>query len=141
MDMKPTECRVYNIAKSSIHLSRQLIGHYNLICQRIAAAEGSLRMESGAEGDIQALQKVLYSQGEKAKFEVDHIVDGSSKSAKGPCDIDASAAGDDLWSKFAVPSKDDRKAVRDNGESWAMAAEHIHKGVKRIVKYLPEDSE
>ncbi len=139
--MKPTECRVYNIAKSGIHLSRQLVGHYNQICQQIAAAEGGLKMESGAEGDIQALQKVLHSQGEKAKLEVDHIINGSSKSAKGPYDINASAAGDGLWSRFAVPSKDDRKAVRDKGESWAMAAEHIHKGVKRIVKHLPEDSE
>lgn len=72
---------------------------------------------------------------------MDHIVDGSSKSAMGPCDINASATGDDLWSRFAVPSKDDRKPVRDKGESWAMAAEHIYKGVQRIVKYLPEDSE
>lgn len=69
------------------------------------------------------------------------IVDGSSKSAKGPCDINASATGDDLWGRFAVPSKDDKKAVSEKGESWAMAAEHIYKGVQRIVKYLPEDSE
>ena len=101
-----------------------------------------MRFDSGAEGDIQALQKVLHSQGEKAKFEIDYIVCGSSsKSVKGPCDINASATSDDLWSRFAVPSKDDRKAVRDKGESWATAAEHIHKGVQRIVKYLPEDSE
>ena len=98
-------------------------------------------MESGAEGDIKALQKVLDGQAEKAKSEVDHNVDDGSKSTKGPCDVNASAAGGDLWSRFAVPSKDDRKAVREKGESWAKAAEHIHKGVKRIVKYLPEDSE
>ncbi len=99
-------------------------------------------MDSGTEGDIQMLQEVLYSQGEKTKVEVNHIVDGSSKSAKGPCEINASAAGDHLWSSFAVPSKkDNRKAVRDKGEGWAMAAKHIHKGVQRIVKYLPEDSE
>ena len=141
MDTKPTECRVYNMAKSSIQLSRQLVGHYNRICQQIAAAEGALNMDWRAESDIQALQKVLHSQGEKAKAELEQIVDGSSKSAKGLCDINTSAAGDDLWSRFAVPPKDDMKAVRDNGESWAMAAKHIHKGVQRLVKYLPEKSE
>lgn len=97
-----------------------------------------MRIDSGAEGDIQALQKVLHSQGEKAKFEINHIV---SKSAKGACDINESATGDDLWSRFAMPSKDGRTAVRDKGESWAMAAEHIYKGVQRMVKYLPEDRE
>ena len=99
-------------------------------------------MESETEGDIQTLQKVLHSQGEKAKVEVNHIVDGSSKSAKGPCEINASAAGDHLWSRFAALSKkDNRKPVGDKGEGWAMAAKHIHKGVQRIVKHLPEDSE
>ena len=129
------------MTKSSIQLSRQLVGHYNRICQQIAAAEGALRMDWGAKSDIQALQKVLHRQGEKAKAEVKQIVDGSSKSTKGPCDINASAAGDDLWNKFAVPPKDDRKALRGTGGSWAKAAEHIQKGVQRIVKYLPEDSE
>lgn len=129
------------MAKSSIQLSRQLVGHYNRICQQIAAAEGALRMDSGAESDIQALQKVLHSQGEKVKAEVERIVDGSSKSTKGPCDTNATAAGDDLWNKFAVPPKDDREALRDTGESWGKAAEHIQKGVQRIVKYLPDDSE
>ena len=129
------------MAKSSIHLSRQLVRHYNCICQQIAAVEGDLRMDWGAEGDTQALQRILHSQKEKAKFKVDHIVNDSSRSAKGLYDIDASAAGDDLWSRFAVPPKDDMKAVRDDGESWAIVAKHIHKGVQRLVKYLPEESE
>ena len=97
-----------------------------------------MRIDSEAEGDVEALQKVLHSQGEKAKFEVDHIV---SKSAKGACNINASATDDDLWSRFAVPFKDARMAVRDRGESWAMVADHIYKGVQRIVKCLPEDSD
>ena len=98
-------------------------------------------MKWGAESDIQTLQKILHSQGEKAKLKVNHILNHSSRSAKGPCDIIASAVGDDLWSRFAVPPKDNRKAVKDNGETWAMAAKHIHKGVQRIVKCLPEDIE
>lgn len=138
---KPTECGIYNMAKSSIHLSRQLVGHYNRICQQIAAAEGDLRTQWGVEGDIPALQNILHSQEEKAKVKVDHILNDSSRPAKGPCDINASAAGDDFWSKFAVPPKDDRKAVKDTGETWAMAAKSIHKGVQRIVKCLPEDTE
>lgn len=129
------------MAKSSIHLSRQLVGHYNRVCQQIATAERGLRMEWGADGDIQAVQKTLHSQGEKAKVEVDYMLDGSSKSAKGPCEINASAADDDLWSRFAMPPKDDSKAVKDKGESWAIAAKHIHNGVQRIVKHLPENSQ
>ena len=129
------------MAKSSIHLSRQLVGHYNRICQQIAAAEGDLRMEWGAEGDIHALQKILCSQEEKAKVKVDHILNNSSRSAKGSYDINTSAAHDDFWSRYAVPPEGDRKAVNDIGETWAMAAKSIHKGVQRIVKYLPEDTE
>lgn len=129
------------MANSGIHLSRQLVGHYNHICQQIAAAEGGLRMEWGAKSDMQKLQKILHSQGEKTKLKVDHILNVSSRSAKGPCDINSSAAGENFWRRFAVPPKEDKKAVKDNGETWAMAAKHIQRGVQRIVKCLPGDIE
>ena len=98
-------------------------------------------MEWGAKSDMQTLQKILHSQGEKAKLKVDHILNDSSRSAKGPCDINASAAGEDFWRRFAVPPKEDKKAVKDNGETWAMAAKHIQKGLERIVKCLQGDIE
>ena len=137
---RPTVCRVYNLAKTGIGLSQELVAHYCRICQQIATTEDGLRMDIGAKDDLQALQRVLRNQREKTKVEVDDLLDGVGVDVK-ERDRDARIADSDLWNNFAVPfERKDGTAGGNKGEGWLMAARHIQRGVQRIVKCLPEDN-
>ena len=100
-------------------------------------------MESGSEGDLQMLQRVINQQGERIKLEVEQLLNGSRKLAKEHPGGDASTGDDDLWSRFAVieATKEEGKVERNGVEGWAVTAMQMQRGVQRMVKYLPEDSE
>lgn len=140
---KPTTSTVYNAARSGIALSRELLGHYDRGCQQIASSECVLRMESGSEGDLQVLQRIINQQGERIRLEVEELLNGSRKLAKEYPGGDASTGDDNLWSRFAAiqATKEEGKVERNGIEGWAMTATQMQRGVQRMVRYLPEDSE
>ena len=134
---------IYETARSGISLSRDLLGHYDRTCQQITSAEGLLSIQSGSEGDLQTLKRIFDKQGEKTKLEVELLLNGSSGlTTKRPGD-DASAGTDELWSRFAESKIRQEKdgAEQCGGKGWAVTAECMLKGVQRMVKCLPEDSE
>lgn len=100
-------------------------------------------MESGSEGDLQVLQRIINQQGERIRLEVEELLNGSRKLAKEYPGGDASTGDDNLWSRFAAiqATKEEGKVERNGIEGWAMTATQMQRGVQRMVRYLPEDSE
>jgi hypothetical protein len=138
--LKPT---VYNASRSDVVLSRELLAHYDRGCQQIASVEGVLRIKSGSKGDLQTLQSAIDQQGEKVKSEVEQHLHGSRKPAKEHPGGDASMGDDEIWSRSAVIEaiSEEGKAEKNRGTGWAVTAKQTQRGVQRIVKHLPEDSE
>ncbi len=133
----------YN-AKSGIAHSRQLLEHYDRMCQRVASTHGSLRTESNWEAGRQTVHRVVNKQAEKTKLEVHHLLHNSSKSSS---DIAAGVIlpeeDDDLWKPFAVvPSKQEvGKVGEDEFDGWGVAAKRVGRSVHHMVKHIPEKSE
>lgn len=93
--------------------------------------------------DLQILQSAIDQQGEKVKSEVEQHLHGSWKPAKEHPGRDASMGDDEIWSRLAVieTTSKEGKAEQNRGRGWAVTAKQMQRGVQRIVKHLPEDSE
>ncbi|KAL2046776.1 hypothetical protein N7G274_000794 [Stereocaulon virgatum] len=140
---KSLKSTVYNASRSGIVLSRDLLAHYDRGCQQITSVEGILRIKSGPKGDLQILQSAIDQQGEKIKSEVGQYLYGSRKPTKEHPGGDASVGDDEIWSRLAVigATSEEGKTEKNGGTGWAVTAKQMQRGVRRIIKHLPEDSE
>ena len=139
---KSTASAMYQSAKSKISSSRELLGRYERASQQIASGEGSLMIESEFGKDSQKLQRILDKKGEKVKLEVHGLLNEDSRYSKEEVKGDASELDTDLWNRFAVgEAKEENVETLSGrkGETWAVVAKSAQRGVRRTVKYLPED--
>lgn len=133
----------YRTAKLAVSSSRDLIAGYDRACEQIASGEIVQGMESGWADDCQTLRRILGRQGEKSKVEAYQGLHGEGANFKAQAPNEISATDDDLWSRIAgAPSKNGQAISGDfAGKEWATVAKHAQRGVHRMVKDLPEDSE
>lgn len=131
---------IYENARSAIKSAGEMIAQYRKVHEQVAAVgEKVKRGNHDWEGDCQTLQNILHKQGEKAKLEVKRLLQGDVEDAEEKL---LSEADEDLWTRFAVTStEEERMAVKDPEQGWAVAARKARRSVHRMVRDLPEDSE
>ena len=101
-------------------------------------------MESGLEKNSQTLQRILEKHGEKTKLELHQILNGGPKPSKNHVEGGMLKADADVWDRFAVGEAKEEHGQpldRRDGETWAVVAKNIQRGIRRAVKDLPEDDE
>lgn len=134
----------FHDARSRITLSRQLIEHCDRVCQHIGFADSISTAKGSWDGDKQSLQRVLDRQGEKTRLEAHHLLYDARKPPRAnPEDVVLPEEEDDLWKRFAAAEFKQEGAEIDVNEAagWGVAANNHERGVRRVVKNLPEDSE
>ena len=141
---KPTASAIYRKAQLNLASSRELLGHYERASQQVAFSKGVSMMESGWEKDNQTLQRILDRQKERTKLEVHQHLNKHLKSSTAQIEGDASKSDADIWDHFAV-SDDRNESVKAldtrKRETWAVVAKNAQRGVRRVVKDLPEGHE
>ena len=101
-------------------------------------------IEPGRDAICQTLQGILDKNGEKIKLELHQILTGGPKSAKDHVESGMSGSDRDMWDRFAVREVKEEHVKPPGGregETWAVVAKNIRRGIRRAVKDLPEDDE
>ena len=147
-EQPPTTTRtvsaVYQSAKSKITSSRELLGHYKRASQQVAFGQRAPMMMSGWEKDSQTLRRILHEQGEKIKHEIHKSLIGDPKFSREEVKGKMSELDTDLWNQFAVGRAEEENVeslAGRKGETWAAVAKNAQRGVRHVVKNLPEDGE
>lgn len=129
---------IYETAKSAIALSRDLFSDYDRVCKLVASKDRPHTSSTSQKENREVLQRLLSKHGDKAKLEVRHLLHGNDKVSE----ENAVAADDPVWSRFAKTSASDiPKESGIKGQIWASIAKDAQRGVHRMVKNLPEDSD
>ena len=100
--------------------------------------------ESGWEKNGQTLQRILDKHGEKMKLELHQNLNGGPKLSKDHVEGDMSKPDVDMWDRFAVGGAKEERVKPPHGregETWAVVAKNIQRGIRRAVRDLPEDGE
>ena len=135
---------VFSDARTRVIRARELLDQYDQICQRLPSCASGSRTEAVWDKGGQTIEKVVGRQAWRAKQDVHHLLHGRNIFAE-----EVSTNGrrpeeeEDLWRRFtktATRSIDD-KTTRDRVDGWGMIAKRMGRGIQRIVKDLPEDSE
>ena len=98
------------------------------------------------------MQKVLKKEGEKVKLEMHQMLhgdDGEDVNGDGRPGDEVSKKDDPFWMRFAEQkAKEDEHAAGNEGKyggkdggSWASLAENTRKAVRRLVRFIPEESD
>lgn len=125
---------------SAISSSRELLEHYNRICEQVALREEAPKKSNSREDDCEALSAVLQRQGERVKLELNHLLSCKSKDSTNPISDDLRAPQAEMWNHYAATStKQDAATVA--GPGWAVVAKHAQKAVDFMLKDLPDESE
>ena len=128
-------------ATATILSARGLHGQYTTVCEKTRFEEGISKKESDWSNESLKLHKILRDQGEKAKGEVSHCLDGKGEIEEKRSTGEASMENYDLWSRFAVTSYEQAlKHGRDTGPGWAVTAKRARKAVRGMLREIPEGS-
>lgn len=140
--LKPTASAIYQSAKSKIVCSRALLGRYERASQQFASGEGIPTIESEWGKAGQKPQRILDKQGENVKHQVHGLLNGDSEYSKEQIKGDLWELDTDLWNRFAVSEAKEENLEALDGrkeETWSLVTKNAQRGVRRTVKYLPED--
>ena len=137
---------IVETSRSSIDSSRKLLGLYSHLCQHIQPEQGVLSSESVCDKESLTLQRVLQRQADRTKLEVRRFLakDGDAVDDDGDYREDENLAAEEaIWSRFAPAKSGNQQGEYDEGSGmgWGKAAARLQRGVKWLVKDLPEDSE
>ena len=142
---KPQASAIYRRAKFNITSSRDLLRHYERASQQVTFPERVPVGDSGEEKDNQTLQRVLDRQREKIELEVHQLLNRGPKSSKELAEGGLLELDTNLWDHFAMGEKAKKKHAEaldgKKRETWAVVANNAQRGVRRVVKGLPEDDE
>lgn len=89
------------------------------------------------------MQRVLQKQGEKTKLQAHKLLYQGSPSSEQQDEHEVLATDDDVWNQFAMTASqwESRQADGNEKEGWGIVAKGLQKGIQRMVKDIPEDSE
>jgi hypothetical protein len=132
---------IYQSGRSAIALSRELMSQYLGICEQTASREGPTKDVSERGDEVEALQRVLQKQGNKVQSELGRFIQGESNASTALPPDEVLAGDNDLWDRYAVTLKQGENNGKGKEHGWAVIAKHAQKGVHRIVRVLPDESE
>jgi len=124
-------------AESLLDLSRELLKTFDKASQEIAAYGDTLQVGEDWEADCQRLQHLLGVGKLVTENRVGRMILDQREDAKvdGPKD-ETRKKDEKRWTELA--EVDGRE---DASESWALVARRMEKGLRRLVKDLPEDED
>ena len=122
-------------ANTLSRLSQELLKSYDKIAQEISACEGVLEVGRDWEGDFNKLQHLLQVGKLSTQYRVtDMLVDQKERLPEQNRKDEGEMRDREVWSELAgVEIEEDAK------ETWASVAHKMKKGVRQLVKHLPDE--
>lgn len=121
--------------------SKDLVERYSALCERIGSKEGQRLREQDSEGDVTLLRAVMSKRESHVSRQLHRLISevkGQSKVAS-PVPMSPEEEGR-TWDKLMEGPGSPRNGVHGaETATWGMAARQAKKGVKRLVKGLPEE--
>ena len=124
-------------ADSLINRSKELLKTYDKTSQEIAAYGDTLQVDEGWEADCQRLQHLLRVGKQVAENRVRRMLSNQGEdSRKNDPRVETLEKNEKRWAELA-----EGESRKDDGETWALVARRMEKGVRKLVKGLPEEEE
>lgn len=131
----------YQAAKNIIGHSKKLFQTYEKICQEISSHAEPLDTDDQWNEDCWKLNNLFDTQKNVTKQHLNVLLRGKRAISR-----DDHSRGDDqlesnnIWTNFTFEhSEGNEHAKRAKKEHWAVAAERVGNGVRRLVKHLEEE--
>ena len=121
--------------------SKDLLERYAVLSDRIGCSEGLRWSEQGCEGDVKLLKSLMLKRDGHVKSQVQRLLGETKDQPKEVLQNDK-ATGEEtrIWDDLDERTGEARSTIHDiEATTWGMAARQVKKGVKRLVKYLPEE--
>ncbi|KAL8717625.1 MAG: hypothetical protein Q9225_005144 [Loekoesia sp. 1 TL-2023] len=130
-------------AESVLRLFNKLLDEYNSIDQRELTGEWPLPSVKLSGRDEKLLERLVQSQHKKAKQRINTLLqgtpDGSVTAAEG---LAIESNTNKLWSSLTTEQKDNAGNIQEQERnSWHRITQSACRGIRRIVKDLPEGLE
>ena len=123
--------------ESLLNLSKELLKTFDKASQETAAYADTLQVGEDWEADCRRLQRLLGVGKQVAENRVQRMILDQRVDAKMDGLTDETREKDEKrWAELA-----EVEGREDDGESWALVARRMEKGVRRLVKDLPEDED
>ena len=120
---------------SLLALSKELLGSYDTLSRDMARYEEMLQVGRHWEGDYQKLQHLLQVGKQVTEDRVGAmLVDGSQDVGQGGVRDGVLEQDRRKWEDLSGVRGED-----DGGETWTVAARKVERGVRRLVRCLPEE--
>ena len=125
--------------------SKGLLERYATLSEQVASSEGLRLSKQQLESDAMKLDQVIMHQQDKVKEHIKILLNvGKSKSKENVRHQKAEGTELDIWGHLIGSTGDvhvapPSAASDEQATSWGRAARHARRGVKHLVKHLPDD--
>lgn len=126
-------------ATALITASKALLHSYSSLSEHVASAAGTLTKPQEADAEYTKLETLIGSRG---KWVGSQVLRRLSARSEGSHDSQPSPASCEIWTRFGggmVGGEGEREGVEDEGEAWAKAVKQARRGVRRLVRGLPDE--
>jgi len=122
--------------------SKDLLDHCKDANRQLEEIVSTGRTTPRWEDERTGLRRLIESQSKRVKHEIYNLLHNEKLSPRQGIE-DSSPNQHELWNRLAEVASNGRIASRRPSEDagWALAARQMQRGVRRIVKHLPEDEE
>ena len=144
----PKGMTVHSYSEKAVALlstSKGLLKQYTALSEQVASSEGLRLNKQEWEGDVVRMEDIIMSKGNQVKSQVQRRL-GAAKSRfeEGPRDRKALDPKQDAWNHLIPPrnvgqGKASGATLDAQAMSWGGAARNAKRGVKRLVRHLPEE--
>jgi hypothetical protein len=132
----------YLLTQTLIGSAKKIIKSYDYAC-RAALSCGKLSgTEAAKDSDCWKLTNLLETRRKDVKYQINSSLYGTAGFSKEVSAANMSRAEEsDVWTSFAKDDEDEKDQSTDESKAgyWARAAKQAERGIRRIVKHLPED--
>ena len=144
----PKGLKVHSKSEKAVTLlstSRSLLEQYTTLSEQVASSDGLRLNKREWEGDVMKMENIIMSKGNQTRSQVQRRLGGArSRFEEESRDQKGLAPKKDLWDHLISPTNGGQgkacSAAWDaQAMSWGGAARNAKKGVKRLVRYLPEE--
>lgn len=129
---------IYQVAKDLIKSSRGLFQTYEKICQETSSYGELLHINSEWDEDCWKLNGLFDSRRQTTRKNLNTILKRKRVSSQERhLEEDSKTGDDEIWTTFALEHCEEKeRAKKPKTEHWAVAAERVENGVRRLVRHL-----
>lgn len=115
--------------------SKTLLHSYSSLCEHVASAAGNLTNPQDANTEYTKLETLIDTRG---KWVGSQVLRRLSVRSEVSYASQPSPASHEIWTRFGGRAGEE---VEGEGEVWAMAVKQARRGVRRLVRALPDEGE